>query len=61
MAELTEKEINNELRCYASEIILKLFKAGELSQVRLLKILIDESLKKLEAEGHKKNGGNGGN
>ena len=38
----------NDLRCYASEIILQLFNNKQVKQLELLKLLIDKSLEDLK-------------
>jgi len=42
------KEQFNGLRCYANEIILKLFKAKELGQLEILKMYVDRSIEDLK-------------
>jgi hypothetical protein len=48
-----EKAMYNEKRCLAAEIIVQLFKAGEINQVHLLKLQIDQTLKELQKKGLK--------
>ena len=45
---MEDKNVNNELRLFAAEVIRKLWSAKDLSQLNLLKMQVESSIEDLE-------------
>lgn len=43
-------EVDNQIRCVASDCIIRLFESGNVSQLELLKMHVDRAIEELTAQ-----------
>jgi len=52
MSDMPNRDENNEIRCIAAEIICRLYKAKDRSQLEMLKVQCERSIEELDKEEH---------